>query len=97
MKFPKGNDAFRRGDYASAFQRYTEVLECDPYATVYNAIIHCNRAAASMSMGEFEKAVADCTEAIKLDGKFIYMNATLICNRFLNLSNFFSRLFLNGI
>ena len=63
-----GNDAFRRGDYESAYKRYSEVLECDPYATVYNAVVFCNRAASLMAQGKYTEALDDCTKAIKLDG-----------------------------
>ena len=63
-----GNDAFRRADYTNAYKRYSEVLECDPYATVYNAVVLCNRAAALMAQGNYSKAFDDCTKAIELDG-----------------------------
>ncbi|NWI18539.1 TTC12 protein, partial [Crypturellus soui] len=63
----KGNDAFRRGDYATAIQKYTEGLE----KLKDQQQLYTNRAQAYLKMHEYEKAIGDCNWALKCDEKCI--------------------------
>ncbi|XP_014805045.1 PREDICTED: tetratricopeptide repeat protein 12 isoform X2 [Calidris pugnax] len=63
----KGNDAFRKGDYVIAIQRYTEGLE----KLKDKQELYTNRAQAYLKMHEYEKAIGDCEWALKCNGKCI--------------------------
>ncbi|XP_009953032.1 PREDICTED: tetratricopeptide repeat protein 12, partial [Leptosomus discolor] len=63
----KGNDAFRKGDYATAIQRYTEGLE----KLKDKQELYTNRAQAYLKMREYEKVVGDCEWALKCNEKCI--------------------------
>ncbi|NWX51536.1 TTC12 protein, partial [Steatornis caripensis] len=63
----KGNDAFRKGDYVVAVQRYTEGLE----KLKDKQELYTNRAQAYLKMQEYEKAIGDCEWALKCDEKCI--------------------------
>ncbi|NXJ85547.1 TTC12 protein, partial [Trogon melanurus] len=63
----KGNDAFRRGDYALAIQRYTEGLA----KLKDKQELYTNRAQAYLKMHEYEKAIGDCEWALKCSEKCI--------------------------
>ncbi|NXC40180.1 TTC12 protein, partial [Penelope pileata] len=63
----KGNDAFRKGDYGTAVQRYTEGLE----KLKDKQELYTNRAQAYLKMHEYEKAIGDCEWALKCNEKSI--------------------------
>ncbi|NXK87148.1 TTC12 protein, partial [Formicarius rufipectus] len=63
----KGNDAFRRGDFSRAIQRYTEGLE----RLRDKQELYTNRAQAYMKIQEYEKAIGDCEWALKCNEKCI--------------------------
>ncbi|NXI64486.1 TTC12 protein, partial [Anseranas semipalmata] len=63
----KGNDAFRKGDYDTAVQRYTEGLE----KLKDKQELYTNRAQAYLKMHEYEKAIGDCEWALKCSEKCI--------------------------
>ncbi|KAM7082811.1 tetratricopeptide repeat protein 12 isoform 5-T5 [Ciconia maguari] len=63
----KGNDAFRRGDYVIAIQRYTEGLE----KLKDKQELYTNRAQAYLKIHEYEKAIGDCEWALKCNEKCI--------------------------
>ncbi|NXX79653.1 TTC12 protein, partial [Urocolius indicus] len=63
----KGNDAFRKGDYVTAIQRYTEGLE----KLKDKQELYTNRAQAYLRMHEYEKAIGDCEWALKCNEKCI--------------------------
>ncbi|NWY49218.1 TTC12 protein, partial [Chionis minor] len=63
----KGNDAFRKGDYVMAIQRYTEGLE----KLKDMQELYTNRAQAYLKIGEYEKAIGDCEWALKCNEKCI--------------------------
>ncbi|XP_075655824.1 inactive TPR repeat-containing thioredoxin TTL3 isoform X2 [Castanea sativa] len=58
----KGNDHFKASRFSEACVAYGEGLENDPY----NSVLLCNRAASRSKLGQFEKAVEDCTVALNL-------------------------------
>ncbi|XP_072740838.1 tetratricopeptide repeat protein 12 isoform X1 [Ciconia boyciana] len=63
----KGNDAFRKGDYVIAIQRYTEGLE----KLKDKQELYTNRAQAYLKIHEYEKAIGDCEWALKCNEKCI--------------------------
>ncbi|XP_074972355.1 tetratricopeptide repeat protein 12 isoform X4 [Phalacrocorax aristotelis] len=63
----KGNDAFRKGDYVIAVQRYTEGLE----KLKDKQELYTNRAQAYLKLHEYEKAIGDCEWALKCNEKYI--------------------------
>lgn len=58
----KGNELFKASRFSEACIAYGEGLEHDQY----NSVLLCNRAACRSKLGQFEKAVEDCTAAINL-------------------------------
>ncbi|CAE7782956.1 dnajc7, partial [Symbiodinium microadriaticum] len=68
------NDAdekFRAGAFEEAILRYTDVLQVDPDAHIWNAIMFGNRAASSMRLGLFSEAVSDCHQSLVRDPNYI--------------------------
>uniref|UniRef100_A0A8C6NBQ9 Uncharacterized protein n=1 Tax=Melopsittacus undulatus TaxID=13146 RepID=A0A8C6NBQ9_MELUD len=63
----KGNDAFRKGDYVRAIQKYTEGLE----KLRTKQELYTNRAQAYLKVHEYEKAIGDCEWALKCNEKCI--------------------------
>lgn len=55
-----GNLLFKESRFSEACIAYSEGLENDPY----NSILLCNRAACRSKLGQYEKAVEDCTAAL---------------------------------
>jgi tetratricopeptide (TPR) repeat protein len=64
-----GNDAFKRGDYAAAIDRYTAALALCGERDQIRGTLHVNRATAHARARSFVPAIADCTAALALDGK----------------------------
>uniref|UniRef100_A0A8C6XHW5 Uncharacterized protein n=1 Tax=Naja naja TaxID=35670 RepID=A0A8C6XHW5_NAJNA len=61
----KGNDAFSQGDYASAVQNYTEGLKKQKDMPA----LYTNRAQAYIKLQKYEKAIDDCSWALRCDEK----------------------------
>lgn len=64
------NDAdekFRNNLFMEAIQSYTDVLQIDENAHIWNAIMYGNRAASSMRLGMFNEAVSDCHQSLARD------------------------------
>ncbi|KAK9073956.1 hypothetical protein SSX86_006550 [Deinandra increscens subsp. villosa] len=61
----KGNAAYKGRQWNKAVTYYTEAIKLDES----NATFYCNRAAAYLELGCFQKAEEDCTKAISLDKK----------------------------
>ncbi|XP_033027764.1 tetratricopeptide repeat protein 12 isoform X2 [Lacerta agilis] len=57
----KGNDAFSKGDYALAIQKYTEGLKKQKDMHV----LYTNRAQAYIKLQDYEKAISDCDWALR--------------------------------
>lgn len=55
-----GNRLFKGSRFSEALIAYNRGLEMDPY----NSVLLCNRAACRSKLGQFEKAVEDCTAAL---------------------------------
>lgn len=57
-----GNLLFKASKFTEASVVYSQGLEQDPY----NSVLLCNRAACRSKLGQYEKAVEDCTAALNL-------------------------------
>lgn len=66
-----GNTLFKEGRFSEACVAYGQGLEHDPY----NAVLLCNRAACRIKLGQFEKAIEDCSAA--LNARSSYTKARL--------------------
>ncbi|MCE3215448.1 hypothetical protein HAX54_002393 [Datura stramonium] len=62
----KGNEFFKAGRYADASVAYGEGLDHDPH----NSVLLCNRAACRSKLGQFEKALEDCSTALNVRPSF---------------------------
>uniref|UniRef100_A0A803ME40 Thioredoxin domain-containing protein n=1 Tax=Chenopodium quinoa TaxID=63459 RepID=A0A803ME40_CHEQI len=62
----KGNKLFKELKLQEACSIYSEGLEYDPY----NSVLLCNRAACRSKLGQFEKAMEDCTLALNLQPSY---------------------------
>ncbi|KAG7983155.1 hypothetical protein I3843_04G090600 [Carya illinoinensis] len=58
----KGNELFKASMFSEASAAYEEGLDHDPY----NSVLLCNRAACLSKLGQFERAVGDCTAALNV-------------------------------
>ena len=63
-----GTEHFKRGDYASAHQSYTNSLSALPPSHPITIILLCNRALTSLKTGIPKEAVQDADRAIELVG-----------------------------
>ncbi|KAJ4840327.1 hypothetical protein Tsubulata_023741 [Turnera subulata] len=61
-----GNLLFKASKFSEACTVYSEGLEHDPF----NSILLCNRAACRSKLGQFEKAVEDCTAALNVQPNY---------------------------
>ncbi|MQL96178.1 hypothetical protein Taro_028856 [Colocasia esculenta] len=58
----RGNELFKSGRFTEACMAYGEGLKFDPC----NPVLYCNRAACMSKLGQWEKSVDDCTEALRI-------------------------------
>ncbi|EXJ64293.1 hypothetical protein A1O7_00629 [Cladophialophora yegresii CBS 114405] len=70
------NDMFKRGKYSDAVAAYTEAITIDPTNKVTNAKLLGNRAMARIKIKEYDEAVADCDQALKLDPSYMKARRT---------------------
>ena len=61
----EGNAFYKNGKFSDASNAYSKAIELLETAPLYN-----NRAAAKLMLGDFQGAVGDCLQAIRVDGTF---------------------------
>lgn len=66
----EGNAAFKARDYQRAVELYTQGLEIDPSNKDINSKLLQNRAQAYLMLKNHDQAIADCTEALRLDPSY---------------------------
>lgn len=76
----KGNEAFKRAQYAEAVETYTEAItEADADSgdaemielKGFKATLFSNRATAKSKLADYEGTVSDCDEALQLDAGYV--------------------------
>ncbi|KAF7287162.1 tetratricopeptide repeat protein 2 [Rhynchophorus ferrugineus] len=66
-----GNEAFRLCKFQDAVKLYSEALQIDSFNRKTNAKLYFNRATALSRLTKPKEAIADCTEALKLDDTYL--------------------------
>lgn len=67
----EGNAAFKAKDYRKAIDLWSQAVAVDPNNKDMNAKILQNRAQAHINLKEYDNAVNDCNEALRLDPSYI--------------------------
>ena len=67
----EGNAAFKGKDYPKAIELYTAALELDPDNKDINSKILQNRAQAYITIKDYDNAINDCSEALRLDPGYV--------------------------
>ncbi|KAK8948471.1 TPR repeat-containing thioredoxin TTL1 [Platanthera zijinensis] len=62
----QGNEFFKSGYFAEACTAYGEGLKYAPA----NPVLHCNRAACRSKMGQWERSLEDCNEALRIQPSY---------------------------
>lgn len=67
----EGNSAFKARDYRKAIELWTTTLEIDPDNKDVNSKVLGNRAQAHINLKEYDDAIKDSTEALRLDPSYL--------------------------
>jgi DnaJ family protein C protein 7 len=70
-KKESGNELFKTGKYKEAFTVYTEALEIDQSNKEINSKLFYNRALVNSKLGNIRDTIADCTQALQLNEKYL--------------------------
>jgi hypothetical protein len=65
-----GNILFSEHNYSAAALRYTEAIEEAPEKHKECAVFLNNRATCYFKMGDYDKVISDCSQALKLDADY---------------------------
>ncbi|KAL2466780.1 TPR repeat-containing thioredoxin TTL1 [Abeliophyllum distichum] len=63
----RGNDLFKSERFTEACSAYGEGLRLDPF----NSVLYCNRAACWFKLGQWQRAVDDCNQALCFQPNYI--------------------------
>lgn len=61
-----GNELFNSGKFVEASIAYAEGLKYDPS----NPVLYCNRAACRTKLGQWDKSIEDCNEALRIQPNY---------------------------
>lgn len=67
----QGNELFKSGKYREANTIYSEALQVDTLNTEVNSKLHYNRALVNTKLGNLSEAIADCTDALKMNQNYL--------------------------
>jgi len=68
----KGNENYKIGRFAESIQDYNNALVHEKYCTLTErSIVYCNRGQSYIRMQQFQRALDDCEEALRLDKNFL--------------------------
>lgn len=67
----EGNNAYKAKDYQRAIELYGQALDVDPSNKDMNSKILQNRAQTHMNLKNYDSAIEDCTEALRLDPGYV--------------------------
>ncbi|XP_035736786.1 protein unc-45 homolog B-like isoform X1 [Vespa mandarinia] len=62
----KGNEEFNKGNWTEAFSSYTNALKLTNEENAEKAIFYKNRAAVCLKQQNYDRAIKDCDEALKI-------------------------------
>lgn len=62
----RGNDLFKSERFTEACSAYNEGLRLDPS----NSVLYCNRAACWFKLGQWERSIEDCNQALQIQPKY---------------------------
>lgn len=63
----RGNDLFKTERFTEACSAYGEGLRLDPS----NSVLYCNRAACWFKLGQWERSLDDCNQALRIQPNYI--------------------------
>lgn len=63
----RGNDAFTKGDYATAVTEFSDAIQHDPT----DAVFYSNRSGAYASLKQYEQALEDANKCVELKPEFV--------------------------
>lgn len=63
----RGNDLFKSERFTEACSAYGEGLRLDPS----NSVLYCNRAACWFKLGQWERSVDDCNQALRIQPNYL--------------------------
>jgi len=68
----KGNENYKNSRFAESIQDYNNALVHEKYCTMAErSIVYCNRGQSYIRMSQFQRALDDCEEALRLDKNFL--------------------------
>eukprot|EP00039_Didymoeca_costata_P000219 m.44614 g.44614 ORF g.44614 m.44614 type:complete len:738 (-) comp10126_c0_seq2:918-3131(-) len=79
----RGNDFYKKGEYAAAIKEYSDALKRDPENKKLTSRVYSNRAACYNIIGEMLLAVKDCDACIAADPQFVkgYLRKGAVLNK----------------
>lgn len=63
----RGNDLYKSERFTEACSAYGEGLRLDPS----NSVLYCNRAACFFKLGQWERSVDDCSQALRIQPNYM--------------------------